>query len=92
MPAQSILSQSSQRSVTSEAFEKLLRQMTHEWLNNRQDKQFLCIDFTNREEIVSRLIFLQMSLSSNYGSLKMAQIKPGNTQEKPPFPQVVKEK
>lgn len=33
-----------------------------------------------------------MSLSSNYGSLKMAQIKPGNTQEKPPFPQVVKEK
>lgn len=74
MLAQSILAQSSQCSLTSEAFEKLsvgsvslFRQMTHESLNNRQDKQFLCIDFMNREEIVSRLIFLPMLLSSNYG-------------------------
>lgn len=66
--------------------------MTHEWLKNRQDKQFLCIDFMNREEIVSRLIFLTMLLSRNNGSLKIAQIKPGNNQEKPPFLEVVKEK
>lgn len=99
MLTQSILSQSSQCSVTSEAFEKpsvgsvsLSRQTTHEWLNNRQNKQLLCIDFMNREEIVSRLIFLPMLLSSNYGSLKMAQIKLGNKQEKPFFPQAVKQK
>lgn len=83
MIAPSILAQSSQCSVTGEAFEKLsvgsvslLRQMTHEGLNNRQDKQFLCIDFMNREKIVFRLILLPMLLYMNYGSLKMAQIKP----------------
>lgn len=92
MLTQSILSQSSQCSVTSEAFEKpsvgsvsLSRQTTRERLNSRQDKQFLCIDFMNREEIVSRLIFLPMLLSSNYGSLKIAQIKLGKKQEKPFF-------
>lgn len=83
MLAPSILAQSSQCSVAGEAFEKLsvgsaslLRQITHEWLNNRQDKQFLCVDFMNRDKIVSQLILLPILLYRNYGSLKMAQIKP----------------